>query len=211
MSGPDDILTICQICSLQMPMKDVFIVEDPFNKYFGLVTCYECFLPTNDQKKSYDVVDIPNIDVRKYRKRVFPDSFIYSEVNVGRAPSAPLNVRIQQNYQDGGLKLYWDPPDDTAGGITSYRVVRASPQFAAELTQTGYTGHGACWFKDLTADIDLDYSYRVYASNEYGESTASEYAFWRQRLNADVYGYLGTGDGDTLVTGDGDYLIIGGQ
>lgn len=192
-----------------MPMKDVFIVEDPFNKYFGLVTCHECFLPTNDQKKPYDVVDIPNIDVRKYRKRVFPDSFRYSEVNTGRVPSPPLNVRIQQNYQDGGLKLYWDAPDDTAGGVTSYRVTRASPQLGFYNNITSYSGLGSPYIKDLTATVTSEYSYVVYASNTYGESNGSDPAFWpNKRVNIGV-SYVLDGLTDVILDGDNSAVLDG--
>lgn len=208
MSGYGDILTLCSVCGFSVPMKEVFSPSDPFSKYHGLVVCRECYLPTNDQKKPYTVIDKPRINPKLYRSYKYPDNYRYSEVDTGRLPSAPRDIRISIN-SSGGLLLRWEGPLDPAGGVISYRIVRAFPQLGVETTLSGYEGAGAAWFKDTSADVEIEYSYTVYASNSYGEGPASLPAYWPiQQVNQGII-YILDGDDVAILDGNGDYILDG--
>ena len=99
-------------------------------------------------------------------------------VHAQSEPTAPSNLTAE--LVDGGALLAWDAPDEDAGSVTGYQVLRRDPKnddagvFTAIKNNTGDT---ATSYTDATAtQAGKSYTYRVKAWRDDDLSEWSNYA-----------------------------------
>lgn len=175
--GRDYVKVICDVCKGEFYQKDVTLVTDKWSSQLGMVVCFPDLDVVNEQIK-------PNFHREKpisYPELLRSDSISEYVVNENddRVPGSPRNPLTKVNPINETVDLYWEGPEDTgSSGIVGYRIERALPQLGNPIILVDNTFSGATYYQDISADVSLEYSYRVAAINSFGMGAYSETFLW---------------------------------
>lgn len=206
--GPQYRLTFCDLCGSQQFVKDVRLITDRYSKYYNKLSCHSCYQPVNPQQYPFRVVDKIKVNPRYTRnERLGAD--LVSETQ-DQLPGAPTNIRIQYDYWNECLRLDWDAPNQQgSSAIIGYKITRAEPQGAYYWTLSENTGISSPYYKDLTADSTIEYSYIIYAINSFGTGAIGGIGYWPEKLVSEGLSYVFDGDFNTILDGNGDAILDG--
>ncbi len=209
-----DLNTVCDVCGQVTKQSKVHKVRDRFSTQFGLVVCRKCLDKVNAQARVSSAHETPLANpelVRSYPTITYP-----LNENSDRVPSAPERVEAYAlGITSPYVYLKWLGCEGNGSDrIIGYKITRAEPQLAYQFTIEADTGTPEPYYIDLTADVDVEYTYTVSAINAYGLGAESEICYYpTNRANSDILSGLAaylleSTTGYALRTGDGEYIIV---
>lgn len=196
---------ICDICGCKFHQQDTVQITDPYSRQYGFIVCKRDYDQSNVQDRPFllkgDTILAQPTYVRPRTSEVY-----IPNPNDDRLPGKPTNGRAIPNPLEDLIDLYWDAPGDHgSSGIVEYRIERAQPQlFSYEVITTG-SSSSSTYYSDITANVNLEYSYKIAAINTFGMGPYSDEFFWPVRINPDIeIDYLvSSQDGASITTGSG--------
>lgn len=187
--GSGSVYVICDICGRKVHRKDTVLVRDRYNFQNNMVVCFRDVDKVNQQSLPIRIRERLVSDPKTLRPPS-PDVSVAVE-NDDRAPSAPLNLQARASALGTDVELVWTGPADTGSSpILGYVIARARPQFAHHFVIDSDSGSPATYYKDLTADYTLEYSYKIAAFNSFGTGPYSEIACYPTQRDNNDYGYI---------------------
>ena len=202
--GAGNTYVICDVCGKKKRRQDTVRVQDKWSSQNSLVVCLDDLDVTNPQAIPFKIRE-KIVHASEGLRPESPDSYVVNALD-SRAPSAPRNLTAITDTLNPYVMLYWDGPEDVGTSqIIGYIVERANPQLGTYEVLTSNTGTNVTTYVDTTADISLEYTYRIKAINSSGSSPYSNEAFFPvinvpwQDLNYLVLSQ----DGSALTTGSG--------
>lgn len=205
-------LIICDVCGFKTRVKYTVQINDRYNTLNKAIVCHKCYEKANPQLYPFKLPKEKLLTDPTY-VRPESDDLIYADNPLAdQLPSEPRNLVAQLDPLTNYVYLTWEGPLNVGSSpILGYRITRAEPQFAFQITINANDQSPAAYYLDITSDINSEYTYQVAAISELGIGPYSNYAFWPKQLvdSPTTYNYLITSDTlETIVTGDGAAIIL---
>jgi hypothetical protein len=205
--GSEYIQVECDVCHGWFYRYQVVRVTNKYSTQHGMVVCQRDFDEINEQSLPNRIREgkVPSPELLRPKR----DPIFATNPNDDRLPSAPRLGQTRVNPLDDYIDLYWQGPEDPgSSAIIGYIIARANPQLANYIIVETMTTNPT-YYTDTSADVNMEYSYKVAAYNGFGTGPYSEEFFWPvKRVPFDIV-YLGINNGtDVLGTSSGDSVIL---
>lgn len=175
--GRGFVKVICDVCGGEFHQKDTVRVNNKYNTQHGLVVCFKDFDQINEQVLPNTHIDRPISSPETLRPER-PPTF-EANLNDDRLPGPPRAPFAQANPITDTIDLLWQGPEDQGSSvIIGYVIERATPQLSTYRVVTPNTNSAATYFNDTSANVSIEYSYKVAAINGFGTGPYSEEFFW---------------------------------
>lgn len=202
-------LIICDVCGFKFRVKDTVKIIDRYNTQNQLIVCKADADKANPQLFPFKLPVEKLLSDPTY-VRVESDDLTYVDNPLSDTlPSAPRNLSLALDSFDDYITLTWQGPDTVGSSpLLGYVIQRATPQLS--YNSTIYTSDiPNTIYKDTSADLSSEYTYKVAAYSELGIGAYSDFAFWPTKNVTDSINYLVVSqDNSVLTTGDGVYFIL---
>ena len=197
---------ICDSCGAKVHQSETILVNDKYSLQNGLVICT---IHLNDREYGMRPVNTNETitSTPRYVRSESSDRFITNS-NDDTVPTAPRNVRPQASTIGSYVDIYWDGPESIgSSAIVSYKIYRSVPQLGTESLLIAATSSGSTYYRDETADISLEYSYVIAATNGYGTGPNSQPGYYPAIRVAPSVVYIRDESDNYIIDENGNYLV----
>lgn len=203
--GAEGMYLICDSCGRKVHQRDTILVNDKFSLQNGLVICK---IHLNDREYGLRPVDTSETITGnpKYVRSESSDTFI-TNPNDDTVPTAPRNVRPVASPIGSYIDIYWEGPEAIgSSAIEGYSIYRYFPQLGGPELLT--SNSPATYYRDEDADITLEYTYTVAATNGFGTGPQSAPGYYPAIKVETEFTYLTDENDKVLEDENGNYLVV---